>query len=72
MSGLQMHDFITGTTITLARGGAETQETDHVLDIVRPNSEAEAVVSAHIARLQVLQAHRRAERRPSQITAIAC
>jgi hypothetical protein len=72
MSCLQVHDFITGSKITLAQGCAGMQDSDHVLDIVRPNGEAEAVVSAHMAQLQALQAHRRAVHRPSQITAIVC
>lgn len=71
MSCLQVHDFITGTTITLPRGGRTTRESGGTLDIVRPNEEAAALVSDHMARICTLQIHRAAARRPSKITAIA-
>jgi hypothetical protein len=72
MSCLQVHDFITGTTITLPRGGQATRESGGILDIVRPNEDAAALVSDHLARICALQTHRAAARRRSKITAIAC
>jgi len=71
MSCLQVHDFVTGTTITLPRGSQAPAEKGGNLDIVRPNGNAAALVSDHLARISILAA-RRAHRRPSKITAIAC
>jgi hypothetical protein len=70
MSCLQVHDFIAGTTITLPRG-SQTAGKGGNLDIVRPNVDAAALVSDHLARISVLAAQR-AHRRPSKIAAIAC
>lgn len=72
MSCLQVHDFITGTTITLPHGGRAAVEKGGNLDIVRPNGGAAVLVADHLARMTVLAAQRTALRRPSKITAVAC
>lgn len=72
MSCLHVHDFITDTTITLPRGRLTPHESGGILDIVRPNKDAAALVSDHLTRISALQARRTAARRSSKITAIAC
>lgn len=63
MSSLQVHDFISGTTIALPRGKARVSVAGGRLDIVRPNGSAAALVADHLARLSVLSRKRRAVHR---------
>jgi hypothetical protein len=63
MNCLQVHDFITGTTISLPRRKSGASARGASLDIVRPNGVAAALVSDHLARLTALGAKRRAARR---------
>lgn len=51
MGCLQVHDFITGTTIALPRRGHLAPENRQTADIVRPNEAAAALVSEHLARI---------------------
>jgi hypothetical protein len=63
MNCLQVHNLITGTTITLPRRKSGASAGGASLDIVRPNGAAAALVSAHLARLSALGAKRRPARR---------
>lgn len=63
MSCLQVHDFITGSTIALPRGKARASAKGGRMDIVRPNGGAAALVAHHLARLSALRHKRRAMRR---------
>jgi hypothetical protein len=63
MNCLQVHDFITGTTITLPLNKSDASARGASLDIVRPNGIAAALVSSHLARLTALGAKRRGTRR---------
>jgi hypothetical protein len=63
MNCLQVHDFITGTTIALPRGKARVSLKGACLDIVRPNGSAAALVADHFARLSALSGKRRVMRR---------
>jgi hypothetical protein len=66
MSCLQVHDFITGTTIALPRGKPRAGAGGGRLDIVRPNGAAAALVSAHLVRLSALGAVGGAKRRAAR------
>jgi hypothetical protein len=61
MGCFQVHDFITGTTIALPRAIIGQSANHDVWDVLRPNSEAAALVSRHVEALHALNTRQQSD-----------
>ena len=59
MSCTHVHDFISGTTLALPRPGARKLVRASQWEIVRPNQNAQRIVSRHLKALEALKARKR-------------